>query len=51
METTACKCLKTIIIPGLQVLGEILILAGFFRFWRKKLDKLTIHSYNVANLR
>ncbi len=24
-------------IPGLQVLGEILILAGFFRFWRKNL--------------
>ena len=38
-------------IPGLQVLGEILILAGFFRFWRKKLDKLTIYSYNMANLR
>ena len=35
----------------LQVLGEILILAGFFEFSEKKLDKLTIYSYNKANFR
>ena len=38
-------------IPGLQVLGEILILAGFFSFLEKRLDKLTIYSYYMANLR
>ena len=36
---------------SLQVLGEILMLAGFFTFPEKKLDKLTIYSYNEANLR
>lgn len=38
----------------LQVLGEILMLAGFFAFSpvsEKKLDKLTIYSYNMANFR
>ena len=36
---------------SLQVLGEILMLAGFFTFPEKKLDKLTIYSYNKANFR
>ena len=36
---------------SLQVLGEILVFAGFFAFSEKKLDKLTIHSYNMTNFR
>ena len=36
---------------SLQMLGEILVFAGFFAFSEKKLDKLTIYSYNKANLR
>ena len=39
------------VLLSLQVLGEILVLAGFFAFSEKKLDKLTIYSYNEANFR
>ncbi len=34
---------------SLQVLGEILILTGFFAFSKKKIDKLIFVSYAMDN--